>query len=67
MSPVLEAIAREPAAGQARLVVYVDRDMAARLERVIADARRAGRLLSLSALAREAFGRLLEEVECPAP
>jgi hypothetical protein len=58
MPTVLEAIAREPATPQARLVVYVTPEDAEWLAALQREAKSAGRQLSASAIVRAALKEL---------
>jgi hypothetical protein len=58
MPSALEAVAKQPAAPQTRLVVYITPEDAAWLAQVQAEAKAAGRQLSASAIVRAALGEL---------
>jgi Arc/MetJ-type ribon-helix-helix transcriptional regulator len=63
MPSVLEAVAKEPAEAAERLVVYITRDQAQRLEELRQEANARGRRLSASAIVRAALDELLQDEE----
>jgi len=58
MPSVVEAVAKDPAAQQARLVVYISQEDAAWLEDVRRRAKARGKMLSASAVVRAAIQEL---------